>query len=480
MNYYRAYIVVCLLVVAVAFAPALAQGAHKGVVIESVDEDVVEGDAPPAATIDKNTTADKSAAKDSVVHKDSIAHKNAVADKKPAVDKNAAADSSAAHKKPPAKKELDLDALLGTDDADDLLVEEEKVIAPVAVDSASIDTSAVKSSELAGDENTQAADSAEQAVQGRRGGRASAPKTAAKADTANLGPAVIEDGRSINFAHNLKEYRSPRIAMLLSLIVPGLGQAYARSYVKAGAFGAVELATIGVAVYFNSMGNTKKKEAYDFADKNYDVERLRDYGTKLRDVFNSDTTIFTEEMDTTYLPYTYYDADFYNAAGNRQSYYYERIRDGEFTPGWNDSDPGINQIIEHRNSAPSDTIRGTGSSKYVLADTTSKVLFYLLTRVADASGNAVNDRNILAYSNDQITYNAMMDKSKSYYDAVNYTFYVLLLNHIASAIDAGFTARAYNARLLGQESVWNRLSVEQTYVYTGSEVSPGLALRWRF
>jgi len=459
MNY-RAFIVVCLILFAVVFAPVWAQGANKAnknVVVESVDEDVVEGDAPSAAV-------DEGAAKVPVVDK------NTDVDKKSAVDtKNA------------AKKEIDLDALLLSDDDGDLLVEEKKAVVPAAADPALSDTSA-KSGELAGEQKTHTADSVAQTPGGRRGGRGAVPKTAAaKVDAASLGPAVIEDGRSINFAHNLSEYRSPRIAMLLSLLVPGLGQAYARSYVKAGAFGAAELATIGVAIYFNVMGNNKYEEAKSFANDNYDVDRMKIYEGGLLAEFEKriDDGRITDSMDR--FPQDYGDTSFYEAARNGESYYYESIRGDYFTPGWKDSGPSLAEILT---LSVGDTVRGADSSKYVLyyqnpavENSATEAYFYLLTRIA--SSGAVTE-GILGYSSNQAKYNSMMEKSGSYYDAVNYTFYVLLLNHIASAIDAGFTARAYNARLLGQESVWNRLSVEQMYVYTGSEVSPGIALRWRF
>jgi len=453
MNY-RTFMVVCLLLVAVVSAPVWAQGANKSVVVESVDEDVVEDDAPPAVADEKTA-------------------------KVPAVDKKNMADSSVAPlEKKPAKKELDLDALLLSDDEGDLLVDE-NVVAPAVADSASADTSA-KSGGLAGDGKASAADSAAQGARGRRGGMISAPaagssKTAAaQVDTASLGPVVIEDGRTINFAHNLKEYRSPRIAMLLSLLVPGLGQAYARNYIKAGAFGAVELATIGVAVYFNVMGKNKYEEAKDFADKNYDVGKMEAYEKGLRAEYEKRIadSLIRDSMDR--FPHYYGDASFYNAANAKESYYYENIRSIYFTPGWTDSYPPLDSVLT-LNGEKTTLTNPQDSSIYELYSP-DPALFYLLTRIA---GNSRTE-GILGYSSNQEKYNTMMDKSNSYYDAVNYTLYVLILNHIASAIDAGFTARAYNAKLLGQESVWNRLSVEQMYVYTGSEVSPGIALRWRF
>jgi hypothetical protein len=176
----------------------------------------------------------------------------------------------------------------------------------------------------------------------------------------------------------------------------------------------------------------------------------------------------------------YRDSFFVSAADKKQAYYYESIRDGYFTPGWKDNDIGLGAILGLMSE--SDTAVGRGGSKYVLAPKldTANVYFYMIMRAADEAGRMINEGPMLGYSSSQEKYSSMMNKANSYYDAVNYTLYVLLLNHIASAIDAGFTARAYNAKLLGQESVWNRLSVEQQYVFTGSEVSPGIALKVRF
>jgi len=148
------------------------------------------------------------------------------------------------------------------------------------------------------------------------------------------------------------------------------------------------------------------------------------------------------------LPYdtAIYDKDFFIAAGNKETYYYERIREKYLTPGWIDFDPGIDEILK------------------LIIDENSRF-----------------DDSWFGTSRFQATYNSMMKSSKSRFDAVNYTLYAILINHIVSAIDAGFTARAYNSYLLGKDdSVWNRFSVEQQYVFTGSEMTPGIALRVKF
>lgn len=400
----RRFFLAGIFLFAFAFNMALAQNqagvAARDVVLESVDEDIVDDEAAAPVREDSSSSA--------AIHSEQ--------------QKESDNDDAAG--------ELDIDKLLSGDDEDDDLLAEEKPAVPEnasIADSSSAD-SLMKSAETMPDS---------QAVPkyGNRGKSQSRSQSAEadKKEPDDLGPAVIEDGRSINFAHNLSEYRSPKMAMLLSFLLPGLGQAYSKSYVKAGAFGAAEIATIGTALYFNSKGKSKKKEAYRFADKNFSVDSLDKYdkGMKIK---------FKEKDIEIELPFG---KDFYDAANERESYFYESIRGDYFAPGWIDVSPGVNEILNQ----PFDSLTSLNqfSSSY------------------------------------QAEYNSMMKESKSKYDAVNYVLYVVLLNHIVSAVDAGFTAKAYNSRLLGKDnSVWERVSLEQQYVFSGSEMSPGAVIKVKF
>ncbi len=443
----RVLLIVCLLSVTSAPSVALAQG---------------HGAAPSAAAVHSTK------AKDSVAVKDSAS----------------ANDSDSAK---PAAKSLDLDKLLVADEEGDLLTED-KPAAPKAVsDSADLGQTSANADvkPATGGESVNASDSAgvtgtPPLTAGRRG---PPPSGTTKADTADTRPVVVEEGRTINFAQNLKEYRSPRLAMLLSLLVPGLGQAYSRSYIKASAFGAAEIAAIGVAVYLNSVSKSKKKDAYNYADKHFDVRRIAEYDSLLRDEITirrvSDSL---PDIPRDSIPLLYdipYDTYFYDVAKSKGAFYYESIRGKGFTPGWNDYDLSLEEVLSKNEG---DTIDGLYGSRYVFYDYGNDDMFYYLRRIVDNAGRLVsNGERVLGYSSYQTEFNVMMDRSNSYRDAVNYVLYAIVLNHIASAIDAGFTARAYNARLLGEDnSAWNRLSVEQQFVFTGSEHSPGVALRVRF
>jgi hypothetical protein len=406
----------------------------------------------------------------------------AVDDDSPAGDETVVAGDELAA---PAQRGLDLDRLLADEDEeDDLLGEYEPT--EVAEDTAPAGGLPAVTAEP-GEEQDQAPSADVQ--RGPRGGSARGGRGQAQAHQAALeqaaeepaGPMVVEDGRTVNFAQNLADYRSPRLAMLLSLLVPGLGQAYSRNYVKAGGFVAAELAVIGVAVYFNAVGKSKKEDAHKFADRHFSVDSLKKYEEQLRWTLAHDPELGGVDVDSLIINSHWpYDAAFYNAADRRSADFYNSIGGVDFTPGWDDNEFTLDQIIKFERDS---VYQASNGSWYQRLHPDSNTDFFWIVRAVDAHGNrlVIDQRDrARGYSSRQGRYNSMMDDANSYSDLVNYTLYALLVNHIVSAIDAGFTARAYNARLLGKESVWNRVSVEQQYVFTGSETSPGIALRVRF
>lgn len=294
-----------------------------------------------------------------------------------------------------------------------------------------------------------------------------------KADTVSSEP-VIEEVQSINFAHNLKEYRSPRLAMLMSFLVPGLGQAYSKSYLKAGAFVAAEAAIIGVAIAYNVKGANVRRDARDFADKHFSVDSLDRYKEALAEEFANrgragyGDTLFSERFQI--------DSFFYAAAEHKQNSFYEMIQGSYLTPGWIDCEPKLDEIVSH---GMADTIDGS-YGRYMRNDEDTVTSFYFVKRIVNEAGRRIMEEDLTGYSNYQSKYKSMISESNSHYDAAKYSLFGLILNHVVSAVDAGFTAKAYNSYLLGQETVWNRLNLEQQYVFTGSETVPGVALRVRF
>ncbi|MCX7878478.1 MAG: hypothetical protein N2510_07555, partial [Ignavibacteria bacterium] len=79
-----------------------------------------------------------------------------------------------------------------------------------------------------------------------------------------------------------KKKKSVALGVLLSAILPGAGEFYGESYLKAGIFLGVELLAWGTYIYFTGRGDKKDEEFRKFADQNWDVRR---YARWLNDQF---------------------------------------------------------------------------------------------------------------------------------------------------------------------------------------------------
>ncbi|KMQ52912.1 hypothetical protein CHISP_0133 [Chitinispirillum alkaliphilum] len=279
---------------------------------------------------------------------------------------------------------------------------------------------------------------------------------------------IIDDEMEINFARNLEEYRSPRRAMLLSLLVPGLGQAYSRNYIKSGAFVAAEAVLIGVAIRNSVRGRSQRRDARDFADENYDPDQLRHYYRVMEEIHNERSPEYS--FDT--LIMLDFEDDFYDWARERNGSFYRNIDRQFYIPGWKDVEPHIDTLSTYIRDGRTDEIIGDSGERFVIVNP-DQSRFFLLNQVGGNEG-------ILGYSENQQKYSDMVAKSNNYFRNVTFSLYGILLNHVISALDAGITARSYNRALLGEQSVWDRISIEQQIVHTGSESVPGVALRMQF
>jgi hypothetical protein len=62
---------------------------------------------------------------------------------------------------------------------------------------------------------------------------------------------------------------------VLSLILPGAGEFYSESYIKAGVFLALEAAAITTAIVYDKKGDDQTSVYQHFADRNWDVSNMR-------------------------------------------------------------------------------------------------------------------------------------------------------------------------------------------------------------
>jgi hypothetical protein len=301
--------------------------------------------------------------------------------------------------------------------------------------------------------------------------------------------ATIEDARPINFARNLKEYRSPKLAMLLSLAIPGLGQVYIgkrTNYLKAGAYVAVEAAIIGVSAYYFNRGDGKYKQAIHYADSYYSFDTMLVYYNRLFTFMKDDKT---QNLDNSQvqerLNGIYYDTITDTSSNFSRSYnhghpsqeYYHTIENSEYIAGWKGCEPSLDAI----GNATGDTINVPGYRYLYQRDTNS--ISYRVNLIDRTTGKALGgagNESQYGYSPYQRDYTTMMNESNKFYKTATYVLFVIIVNHVASAVDALISAKSYNDALLGKTTLWDNLSVQPTTAFSGRYLSPGLTMRIRF
>jgi hypothetical protein len=305
-------------------------------------------------------------------------------------------------------------------------------------------------------------------------------------------PVTIEDARPINFARNLKDYRSPKLAMLLSLVVPGLGQAYVGkpfNYFKAGAFIAVEAAIIGVSAYYNNKGNTRYNQAKNYANSYYSYDSMVGYYNQLLNFLEKDPsnnmpeTLAYEKLNEIYIDTlgtaTSSFTKFYNKNHPSQDYYHT-IGNSEYIHGWKGCEPSLDEIGR---VASGDTLIDNPAYRYRYQRAPDSAGNYLVNIIDRTTGQVISAADYqlqYGYSPYQRDYNTMINESNKFYKTATYVLFVILINHVASAVDALISARSYNNWLLGRQTFWDKISLQPTTAFSGQYLSPGLTMSVRF
>lgn len=300
----------------------------------------------------------------------------------------------------------------------------------------------------------------------------------------------VEEVKSINFARNLKDYRSPQLAMLFSLVLPGAGQAYAGNYVKTAIFGVLEVAIIGASVAYQVQGKTENIKAKHFADQHFSGTKFNAYYDSLYNFFHAreaaDNTLSPAQvdsaaqadMDDIFYPTqanTSYKTTFSNQVASHASDYYDAIQLKSLVQGWDDCTPTFAEILAQ---GAGTTFTGSSGGTYTVHASSTPDSSYLVVR-----GTLSTDSGGLAdygFSDNQTSFANWVSKANGYYRTGFGILYVLLLNHIASAIDAGITAKQHNDRLLGKQSYWQQIHLDPICINTGSGVAAGCALQVTF
>lgn len=257
-------------------------------------------------------------------------------------------------------------------------------------------------------------------------------------------------------------WKSPGKALMLSMIMPGAGEMYAGSPLKALLFFSIEVvAWTGVGIY-QKEGSDKEKQFQDYIDvyEHWTEERyfawLQTFPTWVDfsgsyapgHVFTiGDYNIFEEENSFTHqLPST------------MTQQYYEMIGKymTQFGPGWDDSEWediwGDGQIPE--------------SEKEKVRKYNDDTQTYYWPGIEQTSGDFwVNTDNAEVYQDIRYKSNKALDNATLFAE-------LALINHVISALDAGFTVRSKNRKLE------TALDVE-AHIYNGEAIPMGkITINW--
>lgn len=179
--------------------------------------------------------------------------------------------------------------------------------------------------------------------------------------------------------------KSPFLAGILSLVVPGAGEIYSGEYLKAGIFLAIEAAVITTAVVYDKKGDDKTTEfqnyadAYNNPDHNWSVVRYAQWLVQYE--HNNDPDLLSKiiiSSDESLPPWQRVNWAELNAAekgshklpryGEQQ--YYELIgKYHQYSSGWNDFTGGQNKDQISPNFLFYAAMRGDANDLYSVAST---------------------------------------------------------------------------------------------------------------
>jgi hypothetical protein len=241
-------------------------------------------------------------------------------------------------------------------------------------------------------------------------------------------------------------------AVAFSALVPGSGQVYAKSYIKSAVFFAIEVGAWTAYFHYNKQGDKKDSEFRTYADEKWSEYRYWSYlnWVALNDP-NYDPLDYFEYIEVT--------------APNGGNWYL--IPDNYYR---NNQDLILS------------TLRVVERDKYThqLPSAHTQQYYEMIGKYPGQFGNAWYDAdfdyiysgpNNITPLNDK--YMDMREKSNQLYQSAQYGLMVVLINHVISAIDAGFTTRKYNRKQAALEMSYNNYYYKNEYLNMF-----GLNIRW--
>lgn len=229
-------------------------------------------------------------------------------------------------------------------------------------------------------------------------------------------------------------YKSPGKAFLLSAVVPGAGQFYNGSKVKAAAFLAAEVTAWVLHVKWHNDGDNMTDDFNAFNEAHWS---RADYAKYLLWTYGAESDTLIDEVEISHhLPTT-----------NTQQYYEMTGKYNQFAWGWDDA-----------------TLNGDSLEEYS----------------ADTPPPPAVDPNVPVSAN-RMKYEQMRGDANARYDRAQRMIIVAMVNHLISGFEAYFSARHHNAHADARGEEFSRLTVRTSMrsVYSRWD-TPYLKVAYRF
>jgi hypothetical protein len=175
--------------------------------------------------------------------------------------------------------------------------------------------------------------------------------------------------------------KSPLLAGIFSLLIPGAGELYTGEYLKAGIFVALEAAVVGTAIVYDNKGNKKTNEFQDYADAyknpehNWSVVRYAEWlvlyeGADRNKIIISEDPNIPPWERVNWKELNSAETGSHHLPPHGEQQYYELIgKYHQYSSGWNDFIGGGNKEIISPNYHFYSQMRGDANSFYSVAST---------------------------------------------------------------------------------------------------------------
>ncbi len=233
---------------------------------------------------------------------------------------------------------------------------------------------------------------------------------------------------------------STKKAFLFSLVIPGAGEFYAKSYIKTGVFLAAEAAFIGGYAYFMHQYDIKEKAFMAYADSHWIESVYREWYDSLCALKD------TNELGIEILP------------DEKNQQYYEMIGKYDwFKLGWDDiiARPDFDQIVD---------------STYGIA---------IVTQTSEVHDEITKFLSQFK-SEHQEHYMEMRKDANAQYTKAKYFVGALIVNHILSAFDAAITVKRHNDQIYQGFTGIEQIKIQPVITVRNGEPTPTItcAVMW--